>query len=612
MKITSIIAKNTIPVRHFSVSSLSNMVFLAGPNGVGKSRLIEAILNFLRNPQVGPNMSMEIEASSESEALAWGKQTLDLGNSKDCAALRATLQQNQSRRNFRSSILYYESNRQITKLRPPSFSWEYSDPYEEKVNWDYSFQPLRGRVQDTIHCIFKKIQSQKTSIANRAIQLKQEGKDSMGLNFTDPLDPFREAFEQLLSPKKLIGVNQEGSSLRIQDGEKEIDEMALSSGEREVLNIVFDFLLRQPSDCVIFFDEPELHLHPELTNKLISTLKTIGEGNQFIFCTHSAELLSGSLDNSVIFIQPQNGVGVNQAVPVGLESGTYEALRAIGQSIGVVALGKKIVLIEGTKSSLDKKTYLQISKGRFPNLVLVPCEGKHTIQSFGHIADSVLNKTMWGVDFFLLADRDAFPDELAPKIEARGLSNKVKCLSRYHLENYFLDEIILSEVFAEMENEGAWLRDPAKIADELKNIAKSRIGYAVSLTVSKYLRDSVGNVDLMIDGCQQMDKQHLAESTAGRALSELARVQLALDTSVVHSKVNEFFEIFTQSISDGTWKRSIPGKQILSVFAAKAKLDQDRLKTLYIKKAMGRSGEANPFFEILSILNGFSKGHAEE
>ena len=396
MRIKSISVENAVPIRRFEAADLADMVFLAGPNGIGKSRLIEAILNYLRNPKVGRNMEMEIEATSQSEAAAWGAPVLNLSNQEDCSKLRQTLRQNQRRRNFRSSILYYESNRQITNLQPLSFTWEYTDPYEEQVGWDFSFQPLRGRAEDTIHSIFKKIQSQKTSIANRAIQLKQDGRDSMNLSFSDPLDPFREAFEQLLSPKKLIGVNMQGNSLRIQDGEQEITESALSSGEREVLNIVFDFILRQPSDCVIFFDEPELHLHPELANKLIATLKTVGEGNQFVFCTHSAELLSGSLDNSVIFIQPQTTEGQNQAVPVGVEDGTFEALRAIGQSIGVVSLGKRIVLIEGTKSSLDKKTYLQIVKGRFPDLVFVPCEDKHTIQSFGQVADSVLSKTIWG------------------------------------------------------------------------------------------------------------------------------------------------------------------------------------------------------------------------
>ncbi|MEW6077476.1 MAG: AAA family ATPase [Thermodesulfobacteriota bacterium] len=607
MRIKSITAKNIVPVRNFGADDLADMVFLAGPNGIGKSRLIEAILAYLRDPRVNPNMHMIVEATSQSEKTEWSKNTLNLSDNGDCQKLRQTLQKNQSRRNFCSSILYYESNRQITNLKPLQFTWEYKDPYVEQVGWDFSFRPLTGRAQDTIHSIFKKIQSQKTSIANRAIQLKSEGKDSMNLSFSDPLDPFREAFEQLLSPKKLLGVNMQDNSLRIQDGEVEITEKALSSGEREVLNIVFDFILRQPSDCIVFFDEPELHLHPELANKLIATLKTVGKGNQFIFCTHSAELLSGSLDNSVIFIQPHGDAVKNQAVAVGIENDTYDALKAIGQSIGVVSLGKKIVLIEGTKASLDKKTYLQIIKGRFPNLVLVPCEGKHTIQSFGHIADSVLSRTIWGVEFFLLADRDVFPHELATKIDASGLHNRVRCLDRYHLENYFLDEVILSKVFEEMEDDGSWLRDPQKLMDELRQIAQSRIGYAVGLTVSKFIRDSVGNVDLMVSGCQSMDCGQLQNATAKRAEEELTRVRSALCEEAIVRKTHEYFEAFSEAIKSGTWKKDIPGKQVLSVFAQKAKLNEDRLKTLYIRKAMETDAISNPFNDIIAIFDSFTQ-----
>jgi predicted ATP-dependent endonuclease of OLD family len=66
------------------------------------------------------------------------------------------------------------------------------------------------------------------------------------------------------------------------------------------VNIVFDFLLRNPSDCIVFFDEPELHLHPELSYKLLQTLSSIGKNNQFVFCTHSPEIITASIENSVV------------------------------------------------------------------------------------------------------------------------------------------------------------------------------------------------------------------------------------------------------------------------------------------------------------------------
>ena len=108
-----------------------------------------------------------------------------------------------------------------------------------------------------------------------------------------------------------------------------------------MLNIIFDFLLRRPLHCIIFFDEPDLHLHPELSSKLINTLKTIGEHNQFIFCTHSPDIISSSLEDSVIFIGPDRQDNANQAILVKPEDETHEVLRSLGHSIGIVSLGKR-------------------------------------------------------------------------------------------------------------------------------------------------------------------------------------------------------------------------------------------------------------------------------
>ena len=453
--------------------------------------------------------------------------------------------------------------------------------------------------------MFKKVQSQKTSIANRAITLRDQGKDSMSLLFSDHLAPYKEVFEQLLGPKKLIGIKAEGNSLRIKDGESEITEDQLSSGEREVVNIAFDFLLRRPSDCIVFFDEPELHLHPELANRMINSLRSIGENNQFLFCTHSSELISSNLDNTVIFIRPVNDQDENQAIIVSHDDSTSVALKAIGQSIGVVSLGKKIVLIEGNSTSLDKKTYLQILNGAFPSLVLVPCEGKFTLQSFSNVTRNVLEKTIWGVKFFLLSDRDAYPEELAQKIRERGLELRIKSLSKYHLENYFLDENIIAAIFEDMEPEDSWLRDPDQIKAEMQRIATSRIPYSVALTVSKYFRDVVGNIDIMPKGCDAITKEVLLAKFQDRLTEETTRFDEHLTSAAIDEKIKYYFEKFSRSTKSDDWKDDIPGKQVLSMFASKAGIREDRLKSMYIRRAL--SIETGPFDEIVGIFKDFAE-----
>ena len=151
------------------------------------------------------------------------------------------------------------------------------DPYEEDISWDFALGGLSNRWEDTQHAIFKKLENLRTSLGNRAFQLRKEGRDSMQLKFDDPMIPFREAFFKLLAPKTFADPKVRDQRLTYMDGNTERNIESLSSGEREVLTIVFDLILRRPSHCIVFFDEPELHLHPELMARLIVTLRNIGE-----------------------------------------------------------------------------------------------------------------------------------------------------------------------------------------------------------------------------------------------------------------------------------------------------------------------------------------------
>ena len=163
--------------------------------------------------------------------------------------------------------------------------------------------------------------------------------------------------------------------------------------------------------------------------------------------THSPDIITASLDHSVVFIAPPNVARPNQAVQLREDDETSRVLHLIGQSVGVISLGKRIVLIEGTESSLDKQTYGSIVGSQYPDLVLVPVGGKESIASFVKAFETVLNKTVWGVDFFMLCDGDT-STSLSYGADGGG---RLRLLPRYHIENYFLDERVLVRLFEALE-----------------------------------------------------------------------------------------------------------------------------------------------------------------
>jgi hypothetical protein len=599
MRISSIKIENFLPIKRFEVEGLSDLVVIAGPNGVGKTRLVNRILAAFQGS--GENIDLVIEATSQEEIDIFGKRSIStLENGID--SIRGVLRTNKSRRNFKSGILYFESGRSIQNVNALSFQFDFEDPYMESIKWDLPMKGLAGRWQDTQHAIFKKIQSQKTAIANKAIELRNQGHGSMNLQFSDPLEPFRDAFFKLLGPKRLIRADLSSQHLMYEEDGEERRIDTLSSGEREVLNITFDFLLRNPSDCIVFFDEPEVHLHPELLIKMVSTLRSIGKNNQFFFFSHSPDLVSSSLEDSVIFLTPRKAEDQNQAILVKPGDDATRAMHQLGHSVGVLSLGRKIVVIEGNDASLDKRTYSQILANRFPELVLVPGGGRRTVENFGNLVTGVLDKAVWGVEFFMLTDRDS-------GIANTGSPNS-RQLPRYHLENYFLDAGVLASCFEAIEDKDSWLRNVDEIEKFLSATALEKLGYAVALKVSHEVRQQCGNVSIMPSGVHGLGKSDLIDALVSKALSERNRNQEFLDPEKVKTLTSDTYDKFSDLVHSQNlvWKDDIPGKPILAVFCGKSGLNVGRLKNLYMKAADESSSDT--FSDIIEIFGGFAQASA--
>ncbi len=284
MRLTGISTNQAAPILKFEANDLSSVVILAGPNGVGKSRLIAWLLSFLQSLPSETDNWIVVEATSDVERMSWQKPVLDSRAPEDAAKLKSTLQRKRHRYGYTSSVLNFESDRKIAQIKPYTFNWNYDDPYEEEIDWNYGFRSFSTRWQDTVHTIFRKVRSRREKIAarvdaiskaNPAIAAGVEEKPSKLISidmkdFPDPIDVFKEAFDKLLGPKTLCDPDPQEQKLFYEyQGEKRAVE-TLSSGEREVVNIVFDFLLQNPTDCIVVFDEPELHLHPELSYRLLS------------------------------------------------------------------------------------------------------------------------------------------------------------------------------------------------------------------------------------------------------------------------------------------------------------------------------------------------------
>lgn len=289
----------------------------------------------------------------------------------------------------------------------------------------------------------------------------------------------------------------------------------------------------------------------------------------------------------------------NQATILKPDGETTEALSALGQSVGVVALGKKVVLIEGRDSSLDTKVYGTLAQRRHPDLILVPSESRSDLENFDRLNEGVLKRTLWGVQFFMLADRDC-------TVATEAESTRFRILPRYHLENYFLDSEILAECFRIQEPDDSWLRQAAQIEARLHAIAMSKRSYAAYLIASSAIRRQAGNVSVKPSNVHEMNKPQLLEAARDKAIAEKARFDQALASEHVLAQFDSAYaEVEAKLESGDAWKIDIPAKQILAQFCSEANIQAGRLKNLYIELALQQKPEV--FQDIFDVLGSFSE-----
>jgi hypothetical protein len=114
----------------------------------------------------------------------------------------------------------------------------------------------------------------------------------------------------------------------------------LSSGEKEVFFILSFFLRQSVTNAMIILDEPELHLHPEMSRLLVKHIQLVRPGNQIWLATHNAEIIDEvGLDRTLFVARDQSTR--RATVHIGArEPEAHRRLREFFGFSGYVAVGK--------------------------------------------------------------------------------------------------------------------------------------------------------------------------------------------------------------------------------------------------------------------------------
>ena len=98
MRILELSVVDRPPIDRFEIRDLSDRIVVAGPNGVGKTKLLQYVQEAARNPTASAGVTLVLRATNRQEAEAGEKRELRSADPADAHALTATLQKNQLRR----------------------------------------------------------------------------------------------------------------------------------------------------------------------------------------------------------------------------------------------------------------------------------------------------------------------------------------------------------------------------------------------------------------------------------------------------------------------------------------------------------------------------------
>ncbi|MCD8167592.1 MAG: ATP-binding protein [Bacteroides sp.] len=137
------------------------------------------------------------------------------------------------------------------------------------------------------------------NIGNRMIEIlssPEEDTQELAKEVAAPKKQFQQMIDLLFGDTGKV-IDRKSNEIRFMQADEVLLPYQLSSGEKQMLVILLTVLVQDKQPGVLFMDEPEISLHIEWQQKLISLIRELNPNVQIILTTHSpAVIMEGWLD----------------------------------------------------------------------------------------------------------------------------------------------------------------------------------------------------------------------------------------------------------------------------------------------------------------------------
>lgn len=161
-------------------------------------------------------------------------------------------------------------------------------------------QQVKTELDWQIYQLQRRYLDYQVNIGNRIIELLTSGNPEDQLKATGisaPKTRFQDLMDELFSETGKSIIRKSNEIQFVQDGDI-LTPYQLSSGEKQMLVILLTVLVQDNEHCTLFMDEPEISLHVEWQQKLISLIRKLNPNVQIVLTTHSpAVIMNGWVDS---------------------------------------------------------------------------------------------------------------------------------------------------------------------------------------------------------------------------------------------------------------------------------------------------------------------------
>lgn len=600
MPITGFTITNYQALRSAKCIHTSDLMVITGPNGVGKSTLLELISRRFNNGIVGQD-NIRIDSTGSPTVVY-----LTPHRSPVSSPMHKSISLHLPSRSYSQSLS--QSDYYIGSSNIPQLSQLFYQSYSRsKTEPDFApFMEIKCRLID--------YKSKFKDLLDETYDSKREIlKDSM----PDIFQPFYDAINLFLPGVKFKEIKIVGDLYKIYFINKNnvlVDFDQLSSGEKDLIAMLFPIIeiktenllssnktnRKAVQDLVVLMDSPESHLHSSLLVNMLKFLRnSIADAKkekwnlQVIISTHSQSIIENCLPGELFLMQYPNSQIDNQLIDtINLD---ITATRTIMGELGLSALssGKPIILLEG---KMDKEIlqilYPQL-ESKYTLLYLIG-KGKITkfVDSFDKVIEELVSRGI-AIHPILDRDRDLGQYLSGKKDETR---KRITVLPVSCLENFLLHkEAIFNVLFILLGKEKLkeWgITTPDHIDDLIFELIKD--GGVREAELRKRLNEqlsfniSTSNIALVPDKIEsEMDL--IVEKRKAKIRDIITNESQVIDNAIKHKSTTE-----------------LDGKIILSQLANKFHLNSENLTKLIADKM--RELQLIPP-QLTSILNSISKNN---